>query len=1333
MPVTYSTVSLNEAQMQAIGLKNNIVRTMSLQYIEDGTTVKTETMRWQLINISLGKTIGSKDLEARMDSLTEIIGSVSSGGVTTVENDFLAIGITLATAAGIDLPFLKLQLVPTKDPTVFKGMVYLGLNNFENDNVSGVAADSKRSYDADYFPSSDAVKGILGKGLGSYIESAADQVAEAGKQLKNNVRSGSGQHNVKDRKISYALQGYFETEVFYNFSANKWEMLLVNGGFTAGGGGFEYTWNTQVGPVPVFLQLEAGAAAAVEFRAAVDHTQKANDYLTELRIYAYLQAYGGVGFDYAVIALKLGLYGRVGMDATLRWLDAIGQNTQFSSKVAVTGEIGVKFQIELLFLSYEKILWSQPINVYNYKSSNWNKVETYWNDVKNGNSGNGEIFAPPTNQLRATLVASNGDMGIYAAEGDATLLDRDYLTQYKRSYDSAGPVPQSSSAPALRQRSTGAGGSTSLLSRLFGRSASNIVATLDNAYSLASPALSDDGQYLFYLDDGANAADATHVRAAVMTKNGSGGYNKDTVIDDSGYGDNGLHAAGSGEKSVAVWSRVTSKPAITEPGQSVTPDVQADMINQSDIMVAVRSGAAAVTFTLQTGEHDAANGSYRQEIAYAVVDKTADGAGDYDVTRYVQMTNDKNLDENPQITSVELDGADHFVLGWHCLNAESGQSDICLAAVDKNGDRVTGFVDSLSSLIQNSDVGVSPNFQFAKNAATLNELSILWSETSEEGGDTGEPVHDYLSALRFRTENEQGRTRISVTSAQKLVELNKWTAIDNFNAYVGSGGALYAVLQGTYYDYDNLQTYTVSYGDGSTGSVSVASDKTSIYTVAGVYTDTLRVDSVLPDYRNIRKGTSLPVQLSVTNLGTQPMTKVEVEIGGQPSTFAAGAGSAFPAIAPGETRSLTAYYLLPADAIPDPTYTVTGTFADGSTHASDVRMLVLNIPDLGIARSDILVDAVNGDRILQFNLYNLSDAELAGSGRSVKLGLYSDAACTEAIDPQYLTLTMRSGAGLLTVNDKAGLAAIDEGSYTIQYTLDLEQYIKDNAEFADNDGEIRDGGVTVYAKAWVELPGNPADGTSAGEMLEYVSSNNVAAVQLESLLKQADGAPITAVSTLDNSGDSSTVGVALQNNSLFKKTTGNLLVALLDDKGNVLEQQQSYTGRGADKGLITLNAEERTTPKTFTFSQRGAAARVFYTDAVLDNAKNTALSSVRLEGFDLTYDEATKTYSGTSSGLSDALLTILPEDPNATITVNDTPYDRAVKQALYTGPNAMTIVVTAADQTTTETYQLKVANGSSSDDSSLSYAGQYSGIHSARHGHRQPEKRCSGHDCHHHR
>ena len=52
------------------------------------------------------------------------------------------------------------------------------------------------------------------------------------------------------------------------------------------GVGYEWTWNTQVGPVPLLFQLEAGAAGAIEFQAALDHVKNGNDYLTELRLYA---------------------------------------------------------------------------------------------------------------------------------------------------------------------------------------------------------------------------------------------------------------------------------------------------------------------------------------------------------------------------------------------------------------------------------------------------------------------------------------------------------------------------------------------------------------------------------------------------------------------------------------------------------------------------------------------------------------------------------------------------------------------------------------------------------------------------------------------------------------------------------------------------------------------------------------------------------------------------------------------------------------------------------------------------------------------------------------
>ena len=235
--------------------------------------------------------------------------------------------------------------------------------------VSGVDADGECGSDLDAMPDMDAIKRILGDGPSKYADSAGKMVEDASRILKNNMRQGSGTSKTGDHGLKYALQGWFETEVSYNFETQQWDFIILTGGFTAGGGmGYEWTWNMQVGPVPLFFQLEAGASGAVQFNAALweKGNTRANDYLTELRLYAYLQAFGGVGFDYAIIALKLGLYGRVGLTAQLRWLntaepvnigDAYG--TEFAGQyLDVDGEVGAKFQVELLFISYEKFLWS---------------------------------------------------------------------------------------------------------------------------------------------------------------------------------------------------------------------------------------------------------------------------------------------------------------------------------------------------------------------------------------------------------------------------------------------------------------------------------------------------------------------------------------------------------------------------------------------------------------------------------------------------------------------------------------------------------------------------------------------------------------------------------------------------------------------------------------------------------------------------------------------------------------------------------------------------------------------------------------------------------------
>ena len=1178
--------------------------------------------------------------------------------------------------------------------------------------------------------------------------------------------------------MDMSLSGFFETEVFYDFDAKEWKMQLVTGGFKAGGGfGYEWSSNFQVGPVPMFLELGAGIAAEVEFNAAINNVDHVNDYLTQLQVSAYLSAFGGFGFDYAIVALKLGIYGELSLTAQLRWLNAAGRSgAQFGHNVTLAGEVGVKVEATILFISYSKVLWSAGFETSLGKSNNWEHIENYWTEVGAGKSG-ASTFSIPRG---ANLLAYDATTGtaILSADQDAALVDRDYLSQYRRSYNSDGP---------------GANGGFSFFNLFSDDTNTSIVKTIENAYSHASPAITDDGQWMFYLDDMGNSTDATVIRVSAAENTSGGGYNAtgQAALDDHGYGDSGLNAAGEGNKPVAVWSRVTERPAITEPGQTITPDIQAAMMNSSDIMVAVRSssgwtvknltedngfadlspvvaasgnnvlvawrqvassdaadltnfnardyiyyryssdygqnwteaqpiyngtsgavkgleaamltdGTAAVAFTLQTDERSSASSEYSQEIAYAVVGKPetsavealADGTpAEYQVLRYVQMTDDANLDENPQLAAVKLSNADDadavFVLGWHSLSSDGG-SDIRLVAVDKSGNRVTGFVDSLSNLIQNTGVAVSSNFQFVQNADSLDELSVLWAETvtAENPQDVDQPSHDYLSALRFRVVDDQGTNKISVTSAQRLVEMDDFTAIDNFNSYVEDDGSIYTVMQGTYYDYSKPETFNV----GGT-SVQVAGDKTSIYTTVGNYTDTLRVDSVIPDYTAIKIGVPVPVQVSVTNMGTQPMGEVTVTLGSVPTSFKA-EDSSFVAIAPGETRTLTVFHTVTATdgQIVNPTYTISGKIGSADI-SSPEETLILNIPDLGIAKSNILVAEEDGKRDLQFTLYNNSDAKLAGSDRKVCFQIYSDAGCTQPIGNSYFTeIQVRTdGNGPLKTIESTDLSQIDEGVYTMRYRFDLGQYIQQTAgdsttPFADENGEIRDGGVTLYAKAWVQL--------DDGEMLEFNSGNNVASVTVESLLKKADGEPTTIISTLSGSDAGSAVAVTLQNNSMVQKTTGNVIVTLLDADGNVLEQKQSYTGgeSGSD-GLIALDTEGRQTV-AFQFGQKGAAARVTYSDAILTDDTNVKIKELKLDGVPLVYQEEAKTWrnTGTYAGRTSALLSIVPEDPRATVTVNGTPYEKAILQPLAVGETDILIVVTAADGNNKDTYHLVLSD-----------------------------------------
>ena len=108
---------------------------------------------------------------------------------------------------------------------------------------------------------------------------------------------------------------------------------------------------------------------------------------------------------------------------------------------------------------------------------------------------------------------------------------------------------------------------------------------------------------------------------------------------------------------------------------------------------------------------------------------------------------------------------------------------------------------------------------------------------------------------------------------------------------------------------------------------------------------------------------------------------------------------------------------------------------------------------------------------------------------------------------------------------------------------------------------------------------------------------------------------MTLNSDLTANASDSTVTVTLQNNRLTQTATGNLIVTLLDEKGQVIASQQSYTGAESGNGLIALNGEQKLT-KTFTFTQQGASVQVAYSDVILgaDNANLTSLTFSNIPG-----------------------------------------------------------------------------------------------------------------------
>ena len=1322
IPVAENDLTLTEATMTTSGwIADGKDVGMKTQLSLNGSLLQEKIMPFRVVDLTRVPKVTEDDRVTGIlttMAASSIVKEVGFGEVGDSNILKVLTGRLDDLSGPVDTSVFKMIITPSEDPSVFRAMIWAGYNTLEME-------------DMDY--SEDGVAlgaNVLTQNLEVGVPSTGDlsQMAQGTYDPKGDYKTNSLADNVTSTDLNLQLEGFYEAEIRYNAEKKEWEVFTVGGGFTSGVGvGFSFSVNAMAGPVPLTATFELGGAIQLDFRTAVRYGQQGqgaelawsdptatavNDFLTTLRINAYVHAFGGIGFDYSIVALKIGLFGNLDVDSQNKFLSrtylADETKRQINGQaLGIQSEVGIKFVATFLFISYEAVIASGTFGA-TKTFNNWKTIDDYWNSATSGLS-------------LASLRMAAAQSGMQVASASATLQSRDYLEQYARTWGQ----------PQQRMM---------LLSLNSPNGLQNIQS---NANPTSYPQLSDDGKVLAYINDG-NIGNIYASRAHFSTLNG-GGYSVSSQIADPtgfpGYGDTSVSLSGTDSFAAAAWVRMGTDLPGKNAGDPVTLEEQNLLMNSTEIVASVYNGktwtstrltndgtpdlapATAVggndkaivfwrsVYTPDPGTqgsnnllnfttrdcimyrcynsgtwseakmlYNGATGSVKALQAAMLPDGTAmavysldrsetGDTSDYEIAyctvaangtpgTAMLATRDSNLDENPQVVAANFGGGDdRFVIGWHSVR--DGSSDIQLLAVDGGGAMSNSFPGSLSALTSSGNAVVGGDFRFASLSGdhrSLNDLTIVWNETVNDAN--GAVDHGILKAAKLR----YAANTYTLSAPLELAELPDRTLADHFDAYVSGSNQVQAAIQATRYDDEKPEVI---------GGVTVPGEETILYTATSNFiTDAVAVEQIGVDYATLALNSLTPIRFTIRNTGLNDVTNLTVKLGsGETATLTE-------KLLPNESTTLTVWHHV-RDRVTDPSYTITA--AGGINENGTVY---LDYPDIGISQMEVIAESA-GKRTVRMTLYNSSAATLAdGKNREVKLAFYADDLHTKPAEVACTTNGVSVSGNEITVSGDSALARIDQGTFTLDLTYDLGRYMTSIGKT-----EIPNVGTYLYAEAWAE---GQIGGTGGNQRLpEYDGSDSEASVHMTGALART-GEHLTMDVTQGNDGNGhSTAAITLRNNCLQPQTSAELVATLLDAAGAVLETKKTSIG-GAISGE-TFQAEN------VTFSRLGT--RVVVRAAVPGNDLLT-FEGLAVGLGDFTANGTNYTYTlQNDSGATSTLVTAVSGNGEP-VSING--------QALSTGGSAAVAIPNSGTtdivvEIGTKTYTLTILRNSGTGGGATSY------------------------------
>ena len=1294
-----------------------------------GAMERTLTLPFGLIDMTaVEKVSESESVIGLMTRLTAAGSSVYpklDNKVLKIADDLID-ALSLLEGVGAKLGLIRTVLMPTEDPTIFSAYVWTG---YDTTLMSDLRYDEH----------------------GIYVEPAhlvqdLEQVSFAGFTVGDFKAMSDGTYFERLQEDNSALmsqllgtgkvmQGWMSAEICYNFDEGRWEVLTTGGAMRFGKEIEKAIQKQRFKPILYNYGVVLRGGLVVTLETAIRYAealgsgqgtkemaQAINDYLTSIRVNAFIELYGGLGIDKFGIAFTVGAYGDVELNTEsliLRRGDesdsSYGDFVQLDGKVGLREKIGVSSMVlkfDLVSITVGKQWWLR----------NWDDITTSWANNQSGyktgwiDGKNIQISSYSAQSLgRQVVVATSG--------GEVRVQSREYLEEGDRIW-------------------LGGDSGISLMS-LDDPNKLDLVQT--NSYPFSMPMISDDGSILVYLSD----ADSTNVEdVEVRYSRAYGGYFPDGTAIDSpadfdGYGDSNLDFDGDQDHAAAIWLRQSAHLDLS-PGATVTQEEQLALTRGLEVVASiwdgsdwnttrltenatqeltpviaisadgsravaawrsVQQGDSLLTFTenrilfkiYKDGEwsqetytlYNGSSGSVSSMsiemidgtalVAYTVED-TDDKAADTeiyyalvntdsgnaeDAVKTVRVTTNNYTDADPHLTTA----GDRFVLGWY--REPDDQGDIGLLTIDTNGAPHNDLPASLSDMV--STESFNGKFAFVKGANSLDKLSLLWDDANTGGAD-----NDVIRAIKFSNFGSAEDPSYGASAAVEVAALPDNTYLNSIDAYTESGTDVQAVLQASTYltvdetdpsTYEEVEyTYTID-GVEQTFTAKVPKETVNLLSASETYTDAVEVVSTTVDYTTLATNSYVPVNFTVANQGIHAIDSINVTLGDNKTQTFSGL-----TLLPGRSKTLSVV-VKTGSAINDLAYTVTATFSDGNTKTV-TGTVYLDYPDVGISTLTVTGEQ-DGHRTFLATLYNQSAAALNKSGRRVVLGVYTDPSCSTRINGKYFEDGTEDAGYEVTINGSDDLSRIDSAGFAKEFDFGIASYMEDAGLT-----EIPDSGVTLFVKARVER--QLLDGTWV-EMPEADTQNNQKSITFHSLLARSGNASVTTSVELTNANGTSTANVQLRSHTLQPSgSDGYLLAALLDNSGRLLETQSI--------GNVSLQCEEiRTIPVTFSQSGSRVVLRYGEAESGSSSTSNADAASITIDGLPLTIGSFDENDSAAVENVSSGryLLTVIPRGDGATVTVNGEPAENGmatISGGYYT--RTVTVTITAADGSTTRTYTI---------------------------------------------